>query len=558
MQVFCLGLLLFSLAWAAPTFQPQSEQTKQSCVEEQKIMYKDHHEKHGYYDFKYVYTSPRRKNETDMKQEGKKKDATTLHYSRKQRQDLPPKKSTVQERQKEFSILEVSKNNQSKKSQNLFANRQIQHESHSIGNKENAHNDLKMSIYPESNVNNRAKTRDELNSELHDQEEYGSTLIVNNMKHLMGPVTVKELLRKEDRKKKPRTVVNRILEGTNYAEGFDKGKNNEQRDTQAWNIPVKSKSAHPIQHNTDFVKQLPKVKTIPSDFEGSGYSELQERGDNGISFFSGDGWPFEDIPGEGGAAGPDLEGTDIQTGYSDPSEAETTNVDTRGQGYNEIPEKEEINGNHIGARDSTKDTNAAGVSLVDGSNDIIGSTKFKELPGKEGNRVDSGSQNAHQGKVELHYPLILSKEKRKESDSDVAKSTNFNEIPKNDKSSTQKGSEHPNRNQATFHEKQKFYGKGKSQNQLISSPGLHNEGKNEIGSHSGPTNEENTATHNDGRKSYYVPHEQNNAMKSKGMAQRKDSWDYRRLHSNGSRSPPRKHDSSESSESDSSSGSDGD
>uniref|UniRef100_A0A8I5QJK1 Matrix extracellular phosphoglycoprotein n=1 Tax=Homo sapiens TaxID=9606 RepID=A0A8I5QJK1_HUMAN len=36
MRVFCVGLLLFSVTWAAPTFQPQTEKTKQSCVEEQR------------------------------------------------------------------------------------------------------------------------------------------------------------------------------------------------------------------------------------------------------------------------------------------------------------------------------------------------------------------------------------------------------------------------------------------------------------------------------------------------------------------------------------------
>uniref|UniRef100_A0A2K6H042 Matrix extracellular phosphoglycoprotein n=1 Tax=Propithecus coquereli TaxID=379532 RepID=A0A2K6H042_PROCO len=37
MQVVCVGLLLFSVIWAAPTFQPQTEKTKQGCVEEQRV-----------------------------------------------------------------------------------------------------------------------------------------------------------------------------------------------------------------------------------------------------------------------------------------------------------------------------------------------------------------------------------------------------------------------------------------------------------------------------------------------------------------------------------------
>ncbi|CAK7315737.1 Matrix extracellular phosphoglycoprotein [Vulpes lagopus] len=72
MQTVCLGLLLFSVTWAAPTFQPPTGKTKDDCVEEQrlkimKITYKGHHEKHGYYIFKYVYTSSGRKNQTDIK-----------------------------------------------------------------------------------------------------------------------------------------------------------------------------------------------------------------------------------------------------------------------------------------------------------------------------------------------------------------------------------------------------------------------------------------------------------------------------------------------------------
>ncbi|XP_004390195.1 matrix extracellular phosphoglycoprotein [Trichechus manatus latirostris] len=557
MHVVCLGLLLSSLTWAAPTFQPQTEKTKQDCVEEQKITYKDHHEKHGYYIFKYVYTSPGRKNQTDIKPEERNKDDTALrHPGKKRKQDLPPKENVVWEREKVLLLLEANENNQSSKSQNIFANRETQHEDHSISNKENAHDGLKMSIYPESTGHNGAENGDNAISKQHDQEEYSADLIRNNTQHLTRPVTVIAPLREERKKKKPRNVLKKFLRGANYAEVFSKGKKNHQKDAQVHNIPVKSKSTYHIQRNSDYLKQLPKVKTISSDFEGSGYTGLQQRGGNDISPFSGDGQPLEDIPGKGDATGPDVEGTDTQKGFSGPSEAETTDPDTRGPGYNEIPEKEEDSGNAIGSRDTTaKEANAAGVSLVEGSNDITGSTNFKELPGKEGNRVDAGSQNAHQGRIEFHYPHAPSKEKRKEGGSDVTKSTDYNEIPKNGKGSTRKGAEHSNRNQETLKERQRFSGKGKSQGLPISSPGFDNE----ISFHNGPTNGKNTVIHSNGRKNNHVPHRQNAATWNKGMSQRKGSWDYRRPHSNR-RSPrlPRKDDSSESSESDSSSDSDGD
>ncbi|XP_007949893.1 matrix extracellular phosphoglycoprotein [Orycteropus afer afer] len=558
MQVICLGLLIFSLTWAAPTFQPQTEKTKQGCVEEQKITYKDHHGKHDYYIFKYVYASSGRKNPTDIKEEKNKDNIALHHFGKRRKQEPSHKNNVVQEREKDLSLFKLSENNQSRRSQNILVNRQTPHKDHSISKKENVHNDLKMSVYPESTENKRVINGDDAFSELHDQEEYGAALIRNNVHHLTGPVTITELLREKEKEKKPRNVLSKIFRVANYAKASLKDSKNHQRDAHAQNIPVKSKSPHHIQHITHYIKQLPKVKTIPSDFEGSGYTDLKERGDNDISPSSGDGWPFEDIPGKEEGTGPDLEGTNSQTGFSGPTGAQSTNLDTRGPGYNEIPEKKENGGNAIGTRDATtKGANAAGVSLVAGSNDIIGSTNFKELPGKEGNRVDSGSQNAHRGKVEFHYPHEPSKGKRKESSSAVTKSTNYNEIPKNGKGSTQKGTERSDRNQEPLNERQRFSGKGNIQGPFIASSSLDNEIKHEVGSHNGPTNEKNTVTHNHGRKSHYVPHRQNNALWNKGKSQRKGSWNYRRSHSNRN-SPRRKDDSSESSESDSSSDSSGD
>ncbi|KAF5926686.1 hypothetical protein HPG69_001315, partial [Diceros bicornis minor] len=556
MQIVCLGLLLFSVTWAAPASQPQAEKTKQDCVEEQRITYKGHHEKHGYYIFKYVYTSPGRKNQTDIKEE-KNKDNTALPLSGKRRNREPaPKENIAQERANNLSPLGANENNQSSESHILFENRQKMNEDYSINKKENAHNDLKMSTYPESTENNGAKEGDDAISKLHDQEEYGAALIRKNMQHIMEPGTVIELLGEENKENEPRKVLSRIPAGANYAKAPLKDKKYHQRDPQAQNILVKSKSTHRIQHNTDYLKRLPKVKKILSDVEGSGDPDLQERGDNDISPFSGDGQPFKDISGKGEAIGPDLGGADIQTEFSSPGEAETSHPDAKGPGYNEIPEKEENGRNTIGTRDGTaKEANGADVRLVEGSNNIIGSTDFKKLPGKEGNRVDASSQNAHQGEVEFHYPHIPSKEKRKEGSSDVAESTNHNEIPKNGKGSSRKGPEHSNGNQATSNEKQRFPSKGKSQGQLIPSRGLDHEIKNEIGSHNGPNNE-GTITHS--RKNHYVPHRQNNSSWNKGMPQRKGSWGYRKPHSNRRFSPPRKRDSSESSDSDSSSESDGD
>uniref|UniRef100_A0A673V1W1 Matrix extracellular phosphoglycoprotein n=1 Tax=Suricata suricatta TaxID=37032 RepID=A0A673V1W1_SURSU len=523
MQIICLGLLLFGVTWAAPTFQPQAEKTKEDCVEEQR-------------------------------QEEKNKDNIVLHNSDKRRNQEPePKENIVQEGEKNFSIVGANENNQSSKTQTPFENRQTTNEDNTINNKENAHSNQKMSIYPESTGKNGVEDGDNAVSKLRDQEEYTTTLIRNNMHHIMKPGTMTELLAEENKENKPRNVLSKIPASVNYVKAPSKDRKNYQRDPQAQNIPFKSKTTHLTQYNTDYPKQLPKLKKIPSDFEGSGYPDFQERGDNDISPFSGDGQPFKDISGKGEPIGPDLKGTDIQTEFSSPSEA-----DAKGPGYNEIPEKEENGRNTIGTRGETrKEANTADISLVvEGSNDIIGSTNFKELPGREGNRVDTSSQNAHQGKVELHYPHPPSKGKKKEGSSNVAESTNHNEIPKNGKgSSSRKGTVHSNRNQAISNEKQRFPGKGKSQGWLVPSRDLDNDIRNEIGSHNGLNNEGTIITQS--RKNHYIPHRQNSTW-NKDVPQRKGSWGYRKPHSSRRVSPSRKHDSSDSSDSGSSSESDGD
>ncbi|XP_055290198.1 matrix extracellular phosphoglycoprotein [Moschus berezovskii] len=552
MRIFCLELLLCSLTLAAPTLQPQAEKTKQDCVEEQRITYKGHHEKNGYYMFKYVSTSSGRKNQTDVKQEEKSK-GIALPHSGKRSQEPAPKENIIQKKEEDLFLPRTNENNKGTKSQNLSGNKQSMKEDYSISSKENAHSDLKTSIYPESTGKRGAEDRDSALRKLHNQEGYGATLIRNNMHHRMEPGTVTELLGEEN---KPRNVLGKIPADANYAKAPSQLKNH-QRDSQAQNIPVKSKTTHLIQHNMDYLKQLPKVKTIPSDFEGSGYPDLQGRGDNDLFPFSGDGPPFKDISGKGDATDPDREGTDIQTELSGPSETETTSPDAKGPGYNEIPEKERNGRKTPGTRGKTaQEANTADVSLVEGGNDIIGSTDFKKLPGKEGNGVDGSSQNVHQGETEFHYPRVPSKDKRKDGSSDGAESINYNEIPKNGKGSSRKGIEHSNRNQETSKEEQRFPSKSKGRGQLIPSRGLDNEIKNEIGSHNGPNNEGTIITHS--RKNHYVPHRQNNYAWNKGGSQSKGTWGYRNSLSNRRFRPPKKHDSSESSDSGSSSESDGD
>ncbi|XP_012579462.1 PREDICTED: matrix extracellular phosphoglycoprotein [Condylura cristata] len=502
MHLVCFGLLLLGLAWAAP-------------------------------------------------QERRSKDNIVLHQFNKRRIQGPtPEEPIVQ---KDVSLFGVNENNQSGKYPHLFASRQTMNEGGSISNEDNPYNDLATSTHPEPTEDAGVEERDEALSTLHDQEEYGAAFIRYNIQHRIESVTVTEPLREENKEKKPHNIVSKILADANYVKAPLKDKKNHQRDPQSQDNPVKSQSTHHSQHNVDYLKQLPKVKKIPRDFEGSSYPEFHGRGDNDISPFSGDGQPFKDIFGKGET---DLDGTDTQTEFSGSNAPETNNLDMRGPGYNELPEKEENGRNSIRIKDKTEeDANTAEISLVEGNNDIIGITNFKELPGKEGNRVDGNSQNAHEGQVEFHYPHAPSKENRKEGGGDITKSTHDNEIQKKGKDSSRKGIENSSKNQETSSENQSFPSKGKSQ-ELIPSHSLDNEIKNEIHFHNDPNIEGTTTTHKG--KGHYVPHRPNTSTGTAGVPQRKGSWGHRKPYSNRKPHFPRKHDSSESSESDSSSESEGD
>uniref|UniRef100_A0A8C6QCW1 Matrix extracellular phosphoglycoprotein with ASARM motif (bone) n=1 Tax=Nannospalax galili TaxID=1026970 RepID=A0A8C6QCW1_NANGA len=411
-------------------------------------------------------------------------------------------------------------------------------EDYSISSKGNTHRDLTMSVYPGSTRDKGTEGGDDGLNNPHDQEEYGAALMrINMQQHIKRPVTGTELWTDKNKEKKPWNVLGTIPADVNDAKTHSKDEKNYQRYLQAENSPVKSKRTRQIRRSTHYRKHLPKIRKIPSDFEGSGFPDLPERGDNDVPPFSGDGQPSKNILGKGDF-GHARESTTSHTGLSGSGKAEMSKPHTSELGSNEIPEREH-GGNAIGTKDqTTQEVGAAGVSLVEGSNEITGSTNFRELPGKEGHRVDAGSQNAHQGKVEFHYPRVPSKEKTAEGGSHSSKSASYNEIPKNGKGSSRKGAQEHNRNQVTLTEKQRSSGKGKGQGLLIPSHGLDNEIRNE--------------------KSHYIPHGQNNSTPNKGMSQRRGSWHYRRPHSNRRFSPRKRGDSSESSDSGSSSESDGD
>ncbi|XP_023568712.1 matrix extracellular phosphoglycoprotein [Octodon degus] len=514
MQVVYVRLLLFSVTWAATTFQPQTVNTRRGQVEGQR-------------------------------QEEKSKGHIALHHFDKRRnQELSYHENSVLENEKVVSIFEANGNSQSSKSPHLSANRKTRKEEYRVIGKGKAHEDRVVPMYPESTGPKGAADGGNSARSPVVQEGYDTALVRNKMQSVRRPMTVTEQW-EEDKDKSPRNIPRKIPADVNYANAHSKGKKSHQPVARAQNSPVKGKSTWRIRRSTHYLPQLSKVRRIPSDFEGSGYTDLQGRGDSDSSPFSGDGQPFKDVLRKGEAGGPDLKSTDRQTGLLGLSETEPINADTRGLGPNEIPEGEEGGDHGLTARAETvKETG-------EGSSDITGSTNFRDLPGKEGNRVDTSSQNAHRGKIELHYPGVPLQGQTKGGSGVSTESATHNEIPRHGTGATRKATELSGRNQVTLSEKHQFSGKGESQGLIIPFHGLDNE----VSSHYGPHNEGSRITHR--RKTPYVSHGQNDTVPGKGGPQRRGSWAYRRTHSHRGFSSPRRGDSSESSDSSSSSESGG-
>lgn len=408
------------------------------------------------------------------------------------------------------------------------------------GNQDSIHSDLAASVYPEPTVGEG--TEDGQGALLHPpgQDRYGAALLGNITQPVKSLVTGAELRREGNQEKRPQSVLSVIPADVNDAKVSLKDIKNQESYLLTQSSPVKSKhTKHTRQtrRSTHYLTHLPQIKKTPSDFEGSGSPDLLVRGDNDVPSFSGDGQQFMHIPGKGGAVG---SGPESSTSHpvSGSSKAEVVDPHTNGLGSNEIPGREGHGGSAYATRDkAAQGAGSAGESLVGGSNEITGSTNFRELPGKEGNRIDAGSQNAHQGKVEFHYPQVASREKVKGGGGEHAGRAGYNEILKSSKGSASKDAEESKGNQLTLTASQKFPGKGKSQGPALPSHSLSNEVKSE--------------------ENHYVFHGQNNLTPNKGMSQRRGSWPLRRPHSHR-RASTRQRDSSESSSSGSSSESHGD
>ncbi|XP_051054480.1 matrix extracellular phosphoglycoprotein [Phodopus roborovskii] len=433
-------------------------------------------------------------------------------------------------------------------------------EEDSTNRKGSAHGHITASVYPELSGDKGAENVENALLNLLDPERQGAVLARSVMQSMKRPVTGIGLSGDKNKEKKPKVVPSMTPADFSDAKDHLKDEKNQERYLPCQNSPVKSKSSHQIRRSTHYLTYLPQVRTIPSDFEGSGSPDTQVRGDNEVPPYSGDGQHFMYVPGKGGAVGPGLDDSASHMGLSGSDKAEIVNPHMSGLGSNEIPERERHGGDVGATRDKTAQrAGAAGESLVEGSNDITGSTSFRELPGKEGNRIDAGSQNAHQGKLEFHYPQVPSREKLKGGCSDNSGSASYNEIPKRSKGRSRTDTEESYRNQVTLTDKQRFSSKGKSQSLVLPSHSLGNEVKSKGDSSNDLSHARITMTNS--RKSLHEHHaldEQNNSTWNKGgMSQRRGgTWPSRRSHAHRRFSTGRR-DSSESS-SGSSSESEGD
>ncbi|KAM5271783.1 matrix extracellular phosphoglycoprotein [Ctenodactylus gundi] len=549
MQVVCVGLLLLSVTCAAPVCSSSSHSLYGTTL--QKSPYQTRHCCPG--TAQDSESSAAKASQAPPQGCGGALGVGQKEKSKDSLAGLHLHKRTIQEpRPKEvLSTFEANENDLGGSSLHHSAHRQAQNEASRTCNHGKAHGDLKVSVHPETTREQGPESRASGISHRQDQD-HGTHVASNTMQSVMQPVTAPEQRGEGDKEKPKNQVLSKSLSGVPSADAHSRGKKRHPRATQAQKSPAKTKSAHQIPSSIHYQERLIQAHNISGDSEGSGYTDLQRREDSDFFPFSGDGPPAKDVFDKKGAIVPDLESIGGQTRLPSPHGAELRGVDD-----NEIPEGMEQGGSTPGARDGAAgEARAASVSLVDSGDHILGSTNYRELPGQEGTLVDSGSQNAHQGRIGLHYPHGPSKGKPKEGAGDTTQSASYNEIPKSGKGSTRKAIPPSYGNQLTFDDKHQVLREGKSQGLPAPSHGLSNEINHEIGPHFGPSNEGKSVTH--GIKPHFVPHGKSNSVGSKGWSPRTDSWAFRKPHPNRNFHPSRRGHSSESSDSSSSSESQGD
>nr|ACS37559.1 matrix extracellular phosphoglycoprotein [Notamacropus eugenii] len=461
------------------------------------------------------------------------------HFAKRSKQEISSKGNVIQE---------------SDKSQDISAGKQMLIKDQDTGGSKTSHHDFKDTIYAGFTGNAKAEHAESVSKDLHDQEAHSVILINKNIQHGRKYTSAPRfwVVEKDTEENKIGNSIYNKLEGAKYPEDQGKGNKdiaNDQRDVPNQNIPVDHRVISHVQYSTDYSKLSLKYVKFPYDFEGSG------QGQEDIDF----------SPSSREMLVPETETTDGYTSVPDPDKANVISSNSKllkgKEGNNEVPENGgDPTGGIVGigvSKTPRKEKNIIDNQIIRGSNAIGGSTNYKELPGNEGDGFDANTGNAYQESLGVHHSQgslkkqsIIGQDARKGSN-DIREGK---EISKHDKDHSKAGVESSKRDQKTKNDKEKKINKGKSQGLLTPSHGQtyplkgENGRKNEAHLHYGYSKERSiTQFSSSSRKNHHAEH-----RKFSSTPGQKRFWGPMNSHSSKRFKPLKRNDSSDSSSSDSS------
>uniref|UniRef100_A0A4X2LUP8 Matrix extracellular phosphoglycoprotein n=1 Tax=Vombatus ursinus TaxID=29139 RepID=A0A4X2LUP8_VOMUR len=479
----------------------------------------------------------RKKWQTTPQKEGNKDRVPVHHFGKGNKQEISSKGNVIQE---------------SDKSQNISAGKQMLIKDQGTGSSKTSHHDFEDTIYTGFTGNAKAGRGDSVNKDLPDQEAHRVILVNKNVQHGRKYASAPRLWVVEEDGEENK-IGNSVYMYPEAQGKRDEDIVNKQRDVRNQNIPGDHRAISLIQ----YTKTLsPKHIKFTFDFEGSG----QGKEGNDLS------------PSSGEMVVPDTKTTDDHTSVPDPDKAKLL---IGKEGNNQVPEKEEYDLNSNGgsstgdivrtdvSKTPRKEKNIIDNQIGRGSNVIRGSTNYKELPGNKGESFDAKTGDSYQEIVGIH-PSQGSLKKQSIIDQHARKGSNNiikgKDISKHGKDNTEVGVESSKRDQKTKTDKEKNFNKGKSQGLLIPSHGHtyplkgENEIKNEVNLHNGYNRERSITKFPDN--SPYAAQRKFSSTRSHHGSGRKRFWGPINVHSHKKFKPHRRNDSSDSSSSDSSDNSD--
>ncbi|XP_068954467.1 matrix extracellular phosphoglycoprotein [Petaurus breviceps papuanus] len=465
----------------------------------------------------------------NQQKEGNRDRVPVHHFDKGDKQEISSKGNVIQE---------------SDKSQDISAGKQMLIKKQGTGSDKTSHHDLEDTIYTGFTGNAKVGHGDSVSKDLPDQETHGFILINKNVQHGRKYSSAPRFWvveEDEEEKKIVKSIYNK-LEGAKYPE--DQGKGNEditnnQRDVRNQNISGDHRAISHVQYSTDYSKLSLKHIKFPYDFEGSG----QGKEDNDFS------------PSSGEMVVPDTEATDGYTSVPDPDKANVISSNSKlligKEDNNEVPEKEEYDLNSKGGNLGTDVSKIPRKEKNIIDNQIVrGGTNYKELPGSEGGGFDANTGDAYQESIGIHPsqgPL-----KKQSIIGQHAREGSNNIIEGKDNSKA--GVESSKRDQQTKNGKEKKWNEEKRQGLLIPSQGQtsplkgENGINNEVHLHSGYSKERSiTQFSSNSRKNHYAAH-----RKFSSTPERKRFWRPINAYSHKKFKPTKRDDSSDSSSSDSS------